>query len=156
MKKTIKALGFSIEDTGETWLLKVPSWRFDMEQSADIVEEIARLEGYDALPTLSLPAPQGGKRVVTTPIQHRIRTARRTLAARGFLETMRARRTVRDFSDRPVPREVIEDCLLAAGTAPNGANRQPWKFVVVGDDDKLPSAVARGSQTRGGKSNDEL
>ena len=56
-------------------------------------------------------------------------------AARGFLETMRARRTVRDFSDRPVPREVIEDCLLAAGTAPNGANRQPWKFVVVGDAD---------------------
>ncbi len=54
-------------------------------------------------------------------------------AARSFLETMRARRTVRDFSDRPVPRDVIEDCLLAAGTAPNGANRQPWKFVVVGD-----------------------
>ncbi|MDE3002688.1 MAG: nitroreductase family protein [Gemmatimonadota bacterium] len=54
-------------------------------------------------------------------------------AAREFLETMRRRRTVRDFSPRPVPREVIEDCLLAAGTAPNGANRQPWRFVVVGD-----------------------
>ena len=54
-------------------------------------------------------------------------------AARDFLQTMQNRRTVRDFSDRPVPREVIEDCLLAAGTAPNGANRQPWKFVVVGD-----------------------
>ena len=40
---------------------------------------------------------------------------------------------MRDFSPRPVPREVIEDCLLAAGTAPNGANRQPWRFVVVGD-----------------------
>ncbi len=40
---------------------------------------------------------------------------------------------MRDFSDRPVPREVIERCLLAAGTAPNGANRQPWRFVVVGD-----------------------
>lgn len=54
-------------------------------------------------------------------------------AARAFLETMRDRRTVRDFADRPVPRDIIEDCLLAAGTAPNGANRQPWKFVVVGD-----------------------
>lgn len=54
-------------------------------------------------------------------------------AARAFLETMRRRRTVRDFSDRPVPRDVIESCLLAAGTAPNGANRQPWRFVVVGD-----------------------
>jgi len=56
-------------------------------------------------------------------------------AARSFLATMRARRTVREFSDRPVPRDVIEDCLLAAGTAPNGANRQPWKFVVVGAAD---------------------
>ena len=54
-------------------------------------------------------------------------------AARAFLETMRRRRTVREFSDRPVPRGVIEDCILAGGTAPNGANRQPWRFVVVGD-----------------------
>jgi nitroreductase len=54
-------------------------------------------------------------------------------AARDFLGTMRRRRTVRDFSDRPVPRAIVEDCLLAAGTAPNGANRQPWRFVVVGD-----------------------
>lgn len=88
MKKTIKSLGFTIEDTGETWLLKVPSWRFDIEQSADIVEEIARLEGFDALPTASLPPLKGAKRVVTTPIQDRIRTARRTLASRGFLESV--------------------------------------------------------------------
>lgn len=53
--------------------------------------------------------------------------------AQSFLEKMRLRRTVRDFSDRSVPREVIEKCILAAGTAPNGANRQPWHFVVVGD-----------------------
>lgn len=53
-------------------------------------------------------------------------------AAEEFLSTMRRRRTVRDFSSRPVPRDVIERCLLAAGTAPNGANRQPWRFVVVG------------------------
>ena len=55
-------------------------------------------------------------------------------AATAFLELVRARRTVREFSARPVPREVIETCLLAAGTAPNGANRQPWHFVVVGND----------------------
>lgn len=48
-----------------------------------------------------------------------------------FYEEIRRRRTVRDFSDRAVPREIIENCLLAAGTAPNGANRQPWHFVVV-------------------------
>jgi len=53
--------------------------------------------------------------------------------ARVFYENLRRRRTVREFSDRPVPRSVIESCLLAAGTAPNGANRQPWHFVVVGD-----------------------
>ena len=54
-------------------------------------------------------------------------------AADDFLARMRRRRTVRDFSDRPVPRDIIERCLLEAGTAPNGANRQPWRFVVVGD-----------------------
>jgi len=40
---------------------------------------------------------------------------------------------VRDFSARPVEREIIEECLLAAGTAPNGANLQPWHFVVISD-----------------------
>jgi nitroreductase len=42
-----------------------------------------------------------------------------------------SRRTVRDFSDRPVPRAVIEACLRAAGAAPSGANQQPWRFVAV-------------------------
>jgi len=53
--------------------------------------------------------------------------------ARSFAEDLARRRTVRDFDDRPVPRAVIEDCLRAAATAPNGANRQPWHFVVVSD-----------------------
>jgi iodotyrosine deiodinase len=51
----------------------------------------------------------------------------------AFYADLRRRRTVRDFSSRPVPREIIEHCLLAAGTAPNGANLQPWHFVVVSD-----------------------
>ncbi|MCA9743311.1 MAG: nitroreductase family protein [Deferribacteres bacterium] len=51
----------------------------------------------------------------------------------AFYQYMRTRRTVRDFSSRPVSREVIEKCLLIAGTAPNGANRQPWHFVVISD-----------------------
>jgi iodotyrosine deiodinase len=51
----------------------------------------------------------------------------------AFLTEIRRRRTIRQFSDRPVPRQVIADCLLAAGTAPNGANLQPWHFVVVSD-----------------------
>jgi nitroreductase len=53
--------------------------------------------------------------------------------AAAFYEDLRRRRTVRDFSDRPVPREIIEDCLRTAGTAPSGANLQPWHFVVVSD-----------------------
>lgn len=53
--------------------------------------------------------------------------------AADFRRHMQRRRTVRHFSDRPVPREVIEECLLTAGSAPNAANLQPWHFVVVGD-----------------------
>jgi nitroreductase len=51
--------------------------------------------------------------------------------AKAFYERMEGRRTVRDFSDRAVPREVIEQCIRAAGTAPSGANLQPWHFVAV-------------------------
>ncbi|MDZ7680917.1 MAG: nitroreductase family protein [Fodinibius sp.] len=55
--------------------------------------------------------------------------------ARSFYEDMKRRRTIRDFSDREVPREIIEDCIKTAGTAPNGANKQPWHFTVVSDPD---------------------
>ena len=50
-----------------------------------------------------------------------------------FYAEMKRRRTVRQFSDRPVPREIIEDCLRTAATAPSGANLQPWSFIVVTD-----------------------
>jgi len=53
--------------------------------------------------------------------------------AEGFYNRIRLRRTVRNFSDRPVDRKVVETCLRAAGTAPSGANLQPWQFVVVSD-----------------------
>jgi len=52
---------------------------------------------------------------------------------RSFRDEMLRRRTVRQFSTRPIPREVIDDCLRIAGTAPSGANMQPWHFVVVSD-----------------------
>jgi iodotyrosine deiodinase len=70
---------------------------------------------------IPLPAYQG----------HSVEEMKRRAAR--FYADIRRRRTVREFSDRPVPREVIEDCLRAAGTAPNGANMQPWHFVVVSD-----------------------
>jgi nitroreductase len=53
--------------------------------------------------------------------------------ARDFAADMQRRRTVRQFSDRPVAREVIERCVETAGTAPSGAHQQPWHFVVVSD-----------------------
>jgi nitroreductase len=53
--------------------------------------------------------------------------------AQIFRELLTRRRTVRDFSDRPVPAEIIAACVQAAGQAPSGANMQPWHFEVVGD-----------------------
>lgn len=53
--------------------------------------------------------------------------------SRAFAADMQRRRTVRQFSDRPVPREVIDACIETAGTAPSGAHQQPWHFVVVSD-----------------------
>lgn len=50
-----------------------------------------------------------------------------------YYEQIRTRRTIRDFSDKPVSKQVIENCIKAAGTAPSGANLQPWHFVVVSD-----------------------
>jgi iodotyrosine deiodinase len=53
--------------------------------------------------------------------------------ASEFYSRMCGRRTVREFSEQPVDRKIIEDCLRAAATAPSGANQQPWRFVVVSD-----------------------
>lgn len=53
--------------------------------------------------------------------------------ARTFRQEMQRRHTIRTFSSRLVPRVIIEECIRAAGTAPNGANMQPWHFVVVSD-----------------------
>lgn len=68
-----------------------------------------------------------------TPLSHYIEYPPDEMKQRSvsFLDDIRRRRSVRDFSDRPVPAEVISDCILAAGSAPSGANRQPWHFVVV-------------------------
>lgn len=53
--------------------------------------------------------------------------------AQDFRQLMSKRRTVRDYQDKPVPRDIIEQCLLTAGSAPSGANRQPWHFAVISD-----------------------
>ena len=52
-----------------------------------------------------------------------------------YLEQMKTRRSVREFSDRPVPFEVIKNVVMTAASAPSGANKQPWTFVIVKDPD---------------------
>lgn len=79
--------------------------------------------------------------------------------ARAFYESLRRRRTVREFSDRPVSRQVIEDCIRAAATAPSGANQQPWHFVAVTDPD-LKKRIREGAEEEerafyGGRAPDE-
>jgi iodotyrosine deiodinase len=68
------------------------------------------------------------------PLRFTRRSEREALErSREFLALMRGRRSVRHFAPDPVPRELIENALRAAGTAPSGANQQPWSFVVVTD-----------------------
>lgn len=62
-----------------------------------------------------------------------------------FFEEMNQRRTVRFFSDEPVPRALIEQAIRTASTAPSGANKQPWKFVVV-DDPSLKQEIRQGAE----------
>jgi nitroreductase len=53
--------------------------------------------------------------------------------ARAFRAELARRRSVRHFSDEPIPHELLDECILAAGSSPSGAHRQPWTFVVVTD-----------------------
>ncbi|MDA1027930.1 MAG: nitroreductase family protein [Bacteroidetes bacterium] len=72
------------------------------------------------------------------PFTHPIRLSESEAEARSIevFNTFDGRRTVRDFSSRPVPISVIENCLRAASTAPSGAHKQPWHFAVVSDPAK--------------------
>lgn len=80
-------------------------------------------------------------------------------AARAYYDEMKTRRTVRDFSADAIPEGVLEDCLMTAGTAPNGANLQPWHFAVVkGAEVKKQIRVAAEEEERefyGGRAPDE-
>ncbi|MBX7493380.1 nitroreductase family protein [Qipengyuania sp. 1NDW9] len=79
--------------------------------------------------------------------------------AEALRDRLKERRTCRYFSDEPVPREVIEAAIEAAGTAPNGANHQPWHFAVVSSPDKKKAireaAEAEERNFYAGKASDE-
>lgn len=79
------------------------------------------MKPHDTIPYDALPAYSDEERV------------RRAAA---FYDSIKTRRTCRDFADTPLPREVIEAALLAAGTAPSGANHQPWHFAVISSPEK--------------------
>ncbi|MDP1632426.1 MAG: phenylalanine--tRNA ligase subunit beta [Caulobacter sp.] len=81
-------LGFAVETTGRTWTVTPPTWRRDVEGKADLVEEVARIAGYDALPATPLPEVARSAAGVLTVRQGRARTARRALAAAGYAEAI--------------------------------------------------------------------
>lgn len=76
-----------------------------------------------------------------------------------FYELMKKRHTVREYSSRPVPREIIENCIRAAGLAPSGANHQPWHFAIIKNPDhkqKIRDAAEEEEKTfYAGRASDE-
>ena len=82
------ALGFSASGVGHTVTVQAPSWRRDVEGKADLVEEVARIVGFDALPSTPLPTATIPPRGVLTPLQARARIARRAMAAAGYAEAV--------------------------------------------------------------------
>ncbi|NWG72671.1 MAG: phenylalanine--tRNA ligase subunit beta [Parvularculaceae bacterium] len=87
MERILKTLGFSVSKA-DPWLVQAPSWRPDIDGKADLVEEIARISGFDRLPSVTLPARAAVETPKLTPAQDRRRLARRALAARGLLEAV--------------------------------------------------------------------
>ena len=87
MKEILDTLGFGVDDSADIWAIDVPSRRRDVTMQADIVEEIARIAGFDQLPATSLPRlTRSGP--LSTPQQSRLRLARRALALRGLNEAV--------------------------------------------------------------------
>lgn len=87
MKAILWRLGFTVTGEGEAWRVAPPSWRGDVENWQDIVEEILRIHGYDNIPAVPMPRAPMPKQVLTTD-QKRWESARRALAGRGLNETV--------------------------------------------------------------------
>lgn len=85
--KILTDLGFGVK-TGKRWSVSVPTWRRDVAEGADLVEEIARIHGYHNLMAVSLPPLSGRREPTATLTQNRTRLARRSLAGRGLSEAI--------------------------------------------------------------------
>lgn len=86
--RILETLGFEPVGEGDVLSVGVPSWRLDCSQKADLVEEVARIHGFDNLEALSLPRLPGRREAPATPMQLRARYARRSLASRGYSEAV--------------------------------------------------------------------
>jgi phenylalanyl-tRNA synthetase beta chain len=84
----LTSLGFEVAGTGDVLDVTTPTWRADVEGKADLVEEVIRIVGVDEIPSQPMPRLTPVSRKVLTPMQVRTRQARRTLAARGFVEAL--------------------------------------------------------------------
>ena len=88
-QKILSDLGFELTSgSGVPWTFKVPTWRRDVTMDADLIEEIARIAGYDRLEAISLPPLPGRREPTATLTQNRSRLARRALAGRGLSEAI--------------------------------------------------------------------
>jgi phenylalanyl-tRNA synthetase beta chain len=90
--KIFERLGFAVDNAHplhpRPWMVGPPSWRSDIEGSADLVEEVVRIHGLDKVPSIPLPRHEAVAKPTLTPSQRRTRFVRRTLASRGFNETI--------------------------------------------------------------------
>ncbi len=87
-KEILAALGFVVNDNGKTWDVKSPTWRGDIDGSADIVEEILRIHGYDNIPAVYVRPPAEERRPAINTLSKRAISSRRLLASRGLSETI--------------------------------------------------------------------
>ncbi|XBQ17140.1 MAG: phenylalanine--tRNA ligase subunit beta [Oceanicaulis sp.] len=88
IEKILSSLGFEVS-RGERWSVAVPSWRHDCTEAADLIEEIARIAGYDRLPTTPFRRPEGERfEAPATELQNRVRAARRAIAMAGYQEAI--------------------------------------------------------------------
>jgi iodotyrosine deiodinase len=84
-----------------------------------------------------IPTTPADAEAPTVPLEHeRLGAKEMVHRASAFLEMIRRRRSVRDFSPEPIDLKVVRDCIAAAAQAPSGANKQPWTFILVSDPDR--------------------